>query len=94
MVLEQMTNFVLKKNTYLILHSTKIYSKQIKKLNTTGAPSGLVGWASDFSSDHDLMVCEFKPGLRLTAVSTEPTSDPLSLSLSAPPPLAHAIFQK
>ena len=31
------------------------------------------------------MVHEFEPRVRLPAVSTEPTSDPLSPSLSAPP---------
>ena len=37
------------------------------------------------SSSHDLMVRDFKPCMRLTAVNTEPDSDPLSFSLSAPP---------
>ena len=36
----------------------------------------------DFGSGHDLMVCEFKPHIRLSAVSTEPAVDPLSSSLS------------
>ena len=33
---------------------------------------GLVGWESDFSSGHDLMVPEFKPHVRLYADSLEP----------------------
>ena len=33
------------------------------------------------------MVSEFEPCIKLTAVSTEPTPDPLSLSFSAPSPL-------
>ena len=41
----------------------------------------------DFGSGHDLMVREFEPHIRLSAVSTEPAWDPLSPSLSAPPPL-------
>ena len=40
----------------------------------------------DFSSDHDLMVCEIKPRIRLCTDSTESTWDSLSpLSLSASP---------
>lgn len=36
---------------------------------------------------------EFKPRLGLSSVSTEPASDTLSHSLSAPPPLVHALSQ-
>ena len=50
-------------------------------------PGGPVGWASDFSSGHDLTVSEFEPHIRLTAVSAELASYPLSPSLSAPPSL-------
>ena len=39
----------------------------------------------DFSSDHDLMVHEFEPRVRLRADSMEPAWDFLSPSLSAPP---------
>ena len=49
-----------------------------------GHLGGSVGEASDFSSDRDLMVHEFEPRIRLCAASTEPASDPLSPSLSAP----------
>ena len=38
----------------------------------------------DFSSGHDLTVREFKPHMGLSALSTEPTSDP-PLSLPLPP---------
>ena len=41
-----------------------------------------------FSSGHDLPICEFEPRIGLLAVSIEPASDPLSPSLSVPPPLA------
>ena len=37
------------------------------------------------------MVCEFDPCIRLSAVSTEPALDPLSLSLYPSPPLTHAL---
>ena len=37
-----------------------------------GHLGGSVGQASDFGSGHDLTVCEFKPCIRLSAVSTEP----------------------
>ena len=33
---------------------------------------GSVSWASDFGLGHDLMVCEFKPHVRLCADSSEP----------------------
>ena len=39
----------------------------------------------DFGSGHDIMVCKFKPCIGLSAVNAEPTLDPLSPFLSAPP---------
>ena len=42
----------------------------------------------DFGSGRDLAVGEFKPCVRLCADSSEPASDSLSPSLSAPPLLA------
>ena len=50
-----------------------------------GCLAGSVGSESDFSPGRDLMVPGFKPRVALAAVSTEPASDPLSSSLSAPP---------
>ena len=44
-----------------------------------------VSLAYNFSSGHDLRVCEFKCHIGLSAVSMEPTLDALSPSLSAPP---------
>ena len=41
-------------------------------------------------SGHGLTVHGFKPCMGLSAISVVPTSDPLSPSLSAPPPLTHA----
>ena len=41
----------------------------------------------DFSSGHDLTVCEFKPHVRLCADGVQPAWDSLSPSLTAPPPL-------
>ena len=41
----------------------------------------------DFLSGHDLVVHEFKSGLRLQTDSAEPAWDSLSSSLSVPPPL-------
>ena len=53
---------------------------------------GLVCWAPDFSSGHDLMLSELKPSIRLCADSSEPgvclwslwpsSAHPLSVSLS------------
>ena len=60
-----------------------------KNLNTWGAwVAHLVEHLTiDFSSGHNLMVCEIEPYIRLCADSTKPASDILSLSssLSAPP---------
>ena len=52
-----------------------------------GCLGGLVGWASDFGSGHDLTVLSSSPasGSVLTAQSLEPVSDSVSPSLSAPP---------
>ena len=52
---------------------------------TKGRLGGSIGEVSDFGSGHDLAVGEFEPRIRLSAVGTEPASDPLSPSLSAPP---------
>ena len=41
----------------------------------------------DLGSGYDLTVCEFKPCIGLSAISTETALDPLSPSLSAPSPL-------
>ena len=54
----------------------------LKNTVKMGHLGGSVGSASDFGSGHDLMVCGFKPHVRLYADSTEPAWDSLSLSLS------------
>ena len=43
-------------------------NKHLKK-EKEGRLCGSVGWAYDFSSDHDLTVCGFKPCIRLCADS-------------------------
>ena len=48
----------------------------------------------DFGSGHDLTVHKFEPRLGLVAVSAEPASDLLSLSLSAPSQLALSLKNK
>ena len=45
-------------------------------------------------SGRDFVVLDFKPCIGLTAVSAEPASDPLSPSLSAPPPLSRSKNKK
>ena len=45
----------------------------------------------DFSSDHDLTVCEIESHISLCTNSVEPASDSLSPNLSAPPPLVHML---
>ena len=47
-----------------------------------------VSLASSFGSGYDLAVCEFKPHIGLATVIAEPASNALSLSVSAPIPLA------
>ena len=37
-----------------------------------GRLGGSVGWVANYSSGHDLMVCEFEPSIRLCADSSEP----------------------
>ena len=54
---------------------------------TFGAP-GWLSRASNFGSDHDLTVREFKPHTGLAADSTEPTLDPLSPSFCPSPTCA------
>ena len=45
--------------------------KKIYKSSFWGRLGGSVGWASDFGSGHDLPVCEFKPRMGLSAVSSD-----------------------
>ena len=57
-----------------------------------GRLGGSVGWASDFSSGHDLVVCGFEPRIGLCADSSEPGAcfgSRESPSVSAPP---HSYF--
>ena len=58
------------------------------KMNIAGHLGGLVSWASDFGSGHDLTVREFKPCIGLCADSSEPRVcfGSVSPSLCAPPP--------
>ena len=60
-----------------------------KKIRILGQLGGSVGEASGLGSGHDLTVCEFEPRIGLSAVSVEPASDPVSLSLS---PLLSSCF--
>ena len=57
-----------------------------------GRLGGSVGWASDFSSSHDLVVCEFEPHVRLCADSSEPGACfGFCLRLSLPLPCSHCV---
>ena len=59
------------------------------KREKEGRLVGSVSRASDFGSGHDLAVHEFDPTSgSLTALSTEPTSDPLSPSRCLSPTCA------
>ena len=56
-----------------------------------GHLGGSVGWATDFSSGHDLAICEFKPHIRFCADSSEPgTCFGFCVSLSLCPSPTHA----
>ena len=69
------------------------FSSSIKKTLVPGYLGGSVGWASDFSSGHDLTAVGLSPtsGSVLTAQSLEPASHSVSPSLSAPSLLARAL---
>ena len=61
--------------------------KGIKRYKVPGHLGGSVHEMLEFGSGHDITVPEFKPHIRLSAVSAELASDPLSPSLSACLPL-------
>ena len=60
-------------------------SQKLREESVSVHLGGSVSKVSDFSSGHDLAVPEFEPHFGLSAVSTEPASDPLS-SLFLPLP--------
>ena len=65
----------------------------VKHKNVQRSLGGSVSWASDFSSGHDLPVCEFKPHIRCCADRAQPASDPLSPFLCpSPPPHTYTLF--
>ena len=59
-----------------------------------GRLGGSAGEGSDFGSGDDLVVREFEPCLGLCADSSEPASESVSPSLSAPPPLTRCVSLK
>ena len=59
-------------------------------LSKNDGAGGSAGEAPDFGSGHGLLVCGIESCIELFAVGTEPASDPLSPSLSAPPLLVHS----
>ena len=71
------------KNVYE-LEDFKEVLPYIKSKLFSGRLGVSVGEASDIGSGLGLTVCEFKPRVGLSAVSTEPPSDPLPPSPSAP----------
>ena len=66
------------------IHECNSHVKDAKLLGHLG---GSVSWASDFSSGHDLTVCEFEPRVGLCADASKPgaASHSVSPSVSAPP---------
>ena len=72
-------------------HNLSLFSN-FKKKNFAGRLGGSVGWASDFSSDHDLTVRGFEPRVGLCADSSEPGACfTFCVSLSLCPSPAHAV---
>ena len=76
--------------------ATKVHPGFKKKLGRLG---GSVGWASDFSSGHDLAVCEFEPRVGPWADGSEPGACfrfclPLSLCPSLPCTLSFSLKNK
>ena len=68
----------------------KIYKELIK-----GRLGGSVGWASDFSSGHDLAVHEFEPRVGLWADGSEPGACfRFCLPLSLPLPRSCSVDRK
>ena len=68
--------------------SLDVFSPKI--IITLRCLGGSVGWASDFSSGHDHMVCEFKPCMGLCADSSEPRACfRFSVSCFLPVPCLH-----
>ena len=62
--------------------------------DSLGHLGGSVGWASDFSSGHELTVREFEPRVGLCADSSEPGAFfGFCVSLSAPPLLMLCLSQ-
>ena len=61
---------------------------------TQGCPGGSAGQASDFSSGHDLMVCEFEPCISVYSNNAEPALDSLSPVSLCPYPTHTLSFKK
>ena len=61
----------------------------VKRSQKLGCLHGSVGWASDFSSGHDLTVHEFEPYIGLCADSSEPGAS-FGFCVSFPLPLPHS----
>ena len=61
---------------------------QVRLKRTSRGVPGWFSYASDFSSGHDLAVHEFKPCIRLFAVSRVAFRSSVSLSLLLPPSLS------
>ena len=82
------------KCTTLLIISTWIYpfNQCLGQENIAGCLGGSFGWASDFGSGHDLLLCEFEPWVGLCAGSQLRAWNLFQILclLFAPPPLALA----
>ena len=95
-VLEVKTWTRSKEKDQCVTNIYKIPTICLEMYPVVGRLGGSVSQASDFGSGPDLLVCEFEPHIELSAVSAEPTSDPLSLSfcLSQTPSLSVCLSLK
>ena len=76
-------------NNVFILRVTMMINLSEKYLGRLG---GSAGWASNFSSAHDLLVCEFQPHVRHPVDSSEPEACfRFCVSSSLCPSHAHAL---
>ena len=65
-------DFLILENAFLSEGITESQFCMIKPKASVGRLGGSVGWPSNFSSAHDLVVCEFEPHIKLCADCSKP----------------------